>query len=50
MCHGLGCPIKEKCYWHTAHANEHYQEYFVESPGHFEDRDEVFVCTEYWDR
>jgi hypothetical protein len=30
-CHGIGCPIKEKCYRFTAKADE-YQAYFLESP------------------
>lgn len=30
-CHGVGCPIKEKCYRYTAKADE-YQSYFVNSP------------------
>ena len=50
MCQGLGCPIKDKCYRHTAQSNEHYQSWFVETPGHFEDRDggEVFSCSMFW--
>lgn len=38
------CPLKDKCYRHTAPANEHRQSYFV-SPPYDKEKEK---CEEYW--
>lgn len=44
MCLGDGCPLKDKCYRHTAKANEYWQSYFMVPPyKHGE------LCAEFWD-
>jgi hypothetical protein len=45
MCHGGECPVKEKCYRHTAKASN-YQSYFAKPP--LEVKDGVAKCDHYW--
>lgn len=42
MCKGVGCPVKEKCYRHTAPESELWQSWFADSP--IEDG----KCDMYW--
>jgi hypothetical protein len=42
MCHGEGCPLKEKCKRHTIKPDEYWQAYFTETPY---ENDE---CDYYW--
>lgn len=46
-CSGDNCPVKESCYRYTAEANEHWQSYFTETPGKY-DEENVFHCDMYW--
>ena len=46
MCKGNKCPLKEKCYRHTARATEYRQAYFVEAPYDHE----AGECKHYWER
>lgn len=40
MCAGKGCKRKDKCYRHTAKANEHWQSYIAPEPE---------GCEHFWD-
>ncbi len=42
-CKGDGCPLKDKCFRHTAPANEYWQSYFVNPP--YKDN----TCEYYWE-
>ena len=44
MCSGDGCPMKEKCYRHTAPVSEYRQAYFVKPP-----IQEDNTCEYFWD-
>jgi len=46
MCSGVGCPIKDECYRHTAVANER-QSFFTEPPyGKLNDKERP--CEFFW--
>lgn len=45
MCLGDGCPLKNKCYRHTAKPDEYWQSYFVTPPY----SKETSSCDDYWD-
>jgi len=44
MCDGYGCPVKDKCYRHTAPKNDLWQSMFVAPP-----IDEMDQCKYFWD-
>lgn len=46
MCHGTGCPWKNRCYRFMAKPNEFRQSYYTEVPGKM--IDEVFYCESFW--
>lgn len=41
-CRGTNCTVKDTCYRYTTKADEYYQVYMVEVPGHNE------KCEYYW--
>jgi hypothetical protein len=43
MCSGSGCPVKDKCYRHTAPVNEYRQAYFMNPPIKEDDS-----CKYFW--
>ncbi len=45
MCEGRNCPLKEKCYRHTAIPNIYRQSYFVYMP--YDESKEN--CPDFWD-
>lgn len=46
MCKGSDCPVKEKCYRHTANENELRQSYFMRPPYKMENGE--FSCEMFW--
>jgi hypothetical protein len=45
MCRDMECPMKFKCYRHTAPWNQFRQSVFAESPR----KEGTFYCDQYWD-
>jgi hypothetical protein len=45
-CHGLDCPVKEKCKRFTARSNDNWQAYFLEPQ--YDKTDTSFTCDMYW--
>lgn len=56
MCEGDNCPMKDKCYRHTAIAAKYRQTYFIESPynegkcSHFLDNTQYSKVGQYVSR
>lgn len=46
MCEGGNCPIKNKCYRHTAKPSEYRQSYFIDPP--YEIIQGEVNCEYYW--
>lgn len=46
MCSGLGCPLKENCYRHTATPSEFRQSYFMNPPFAYKDGEPT--CDHQW--
>lgn len=46
MCQGTGCPLKDKCYRHTAKPNPDWQSYFVNPPYDKNTK----KCDRFWEK
>lgn len=44
MCTGEGCPLKNKCYRYTAHADPYWQSYFMTPP--YKNGE---LCAQFWE-